>query len=151
LSAGAARVAMCICTGSHPTWCAEEDVAMGTCIKLREITVPQLPEQETWAAKMRAAMRAAITEEDVAAVASKIVEDAKAGNRQAQAQLLGLLNSGPKTITVNQYRVVRRRKRRGSKDRVVEPRREPTLEEVRDRAAELRRRAGKPVHVAPVA
>ena len=127
-----------------------------TTIKLKDLTVPQVAEQETWASRMREAVREAITADDVTAVVKGIVKSAREGNRQAQATLLGMITAAPKSITVNQYVTRRGRKARrgGSPQREVPtlPQCEvPTLEELRKRSAELRRAAGKPVRVPAIA
>lgn len=110
-------------------------------LSLRQIDVPQLPEADCWAAKMRRAVQEAVSAEDVAAVVRRIVDDAKAGSRTAQQTLFAhVLGAGPKTVHVHQHFREKKARRKQSSTQPYEP----GVAELKSRVADLRRAKGLP-------
>lgn len=81
-------------------------------LRIRDIAVPQRPDEDCWTVKMRRAMLKALTEEDFADLARSLMTKAKAGDRTALQVVLGqVLQPGPKTLVVHQHFQPRKNKR----------------------------------------
>ena len=118
-------------------------------LRIRDITVPQLPDEDCWTVKMRRAMQEALTEEDFADLAKSLMAKAKAGDKAALQVVLGqVLSPGPKTVTINQHFHQQRKGRKAARvERIGSnstPGYMPKPQDISNRVAKLRAAKGLP-------
>jgi hypothetical protein len=109
-------------------------------LRVREIDVPQRPDEESWEYRMRRAMREALTEKDFGDLARVLMDKAKAGDRTALQIVLGqLVNAGPKTLVVHQHFDGKKKRKANGQAQYI-----PGPEDVASDVAKLRNQKGLP-------